>query len=235
MQITYPTKEADVAELFIDVNTIKYKIPPATGTHKEVFQELSADEKVETAQGKKIVAYAHGALVYRKNEWADQERIRFPSYNYLRFPAVLTVIPKRKEFGDLEGGMLIDPDLAGEGIEKQIDIPEDLSGWKVSDGNILIKDTRIFLPYNTWYKDQWDEANGVPIALAGGVEGAEALAKTAKDSGRNYKPLLKVNPTEISSPEKRVPFLYGSGDDRLFLVCGYLGDFRCGCAAGVLK
>jgi len=37
------------------------------------------------------------------------------------------------------------------------------------------------------------------------------------------------------SPEKRVPILYGSGDDRLFLVCGYLGDFRCGCAAGVLK
>ena len=234
MQITYPIKEEYVAELLIDGNTVKYKIPPATGTHQEVFQKLAADKRVKTAQGKEIVAYAYGALVYKKNEWADQERIRFPSKNYLRFPAVLTIIPKSREFGDLEGGMLIDSDLDGEGIEKQIDIPKDLSGWKVSDGGILINDNRIFLPYNNWYKDQWDETNGVPIALSGGIEGAEALARTAKDSGRNYKHLWKVNPSEISSPEKRVPILNGYFVGGLNLSCSDHGSNRGGCAAGVL-
>ena len=234
MQITYPTKETDVAELSIDGNLIRYSIPPKIGTHKEVFQSLSADKRLTTAQGKGIVAYANGALVYRKNEWADQEKIRFPTKNYLRFPAVLTIIPKREEFGELEGGMLVDLDLEGEGIEKKTEVPKELSGWKASEGGILVKEQRIFVPYEKWYQEQWDENNGAVIALCS-REGAESLARTAKDSKRNDKPLWKVDVNNLGAPEKRIPVLSGYDDGGLGLGCSIRGNSWIGCGAGVLK
>jgi len=234
MQITYPTKEADVAELSIDDKRIKYSIPPKIGTHQEVFQSLFADKRLKTAQGKEIVAYANGALCYRKNEWADQERIRFHTKNYLRFPVVLTIIPKREEFGELEGGMLVDLDLEGKGIEKQTEVPKELSEWKASEGGIFVKEQRIFVPYAQWYKEQWDEDNGAVIALCGGLEGAEALARTAEDSKRSDKPLWKIDVNNINAPEKRVPVLDGDGN-RLLLDCDDHGCSRCGCGVGVLK
>ena len=235
MNITYPAKEADFAELAIDGKPVRFRIPPAIGTHSEVFQALSVDKTLKIARGKEIVAYAHGALVYKKNEWADQKRIRFPTLNYLRFPEVLTIVPMRKEFGDLEGGMLIDSDLEGQigqGINRQTEVPKDLIGWTETPSKLLVKDKRIFVPFNLWYTDEWNERNGALIGLVG-EDGAEMQAKTAKDSGRNYKPLWKVKPKEITSPERRVPVLDGFGDDWLGLMCDSDGDWG-GCGVGVL-
>ena len=239
MEITYPVKEADVAESLIDGKPVRFGIPPVIGTHSQVFQALSADKRLNPAQGKEIVAYAHGALVYRKNEWADQNRIRFPIKNYLRFPEVLTIIPitQNKQFGDLEGGMLIDSDLegvAGQGIERKIEVPKDLTGWMETPSKLLVQGKRIFVPHHLWYADKWNEKNGALIGLAG-EEGAESLARTARYSGRNYKPLWKVNPKDIKSPEKRVPVLGSYDDGRLGLDCGDGGDGRDGCGVGVLK
>lgn len=235
MEITYPVKEANVAELVIDGNPVRYAIPPKTGTHQEVFQDLSANERLTIAQGQNIVAYVHGALVHKQNEWANQALIRFPSRNYLRFPAVLTIIPKREEFGDLEGGMLVDSDLEGQGIAKQTVVPKDLSGWEVSEGGIFVNEGRMFLPHDKWYQEQWGADNAAAISLCGGLAGAEALVRTAKDSGRIYRPLSKVNPEKISSPERRVPILHGCDDYRLVLDCDSDGDFRDGCGIGVLN
>lgn len=236
MEITYPIKGQDFAELTIDGELVKYALPPKTGTHGEVFQALSAaDETLSVAKGRKIVAYAHGALVHKQAEWANQNRIFFPSRNYLRFPAVLTMVPRNRKFGDLEGGMLIDSDLEGEGIEKQTVVPEDLSGWEVSDGGILVRNGRIFVPYEKWFKEQWDENNGAVIALCGGLEGAEALVRTAKDSSRSYTPIFKVDVNNIQFPEKRVPVLDGSDAGGLLLYCDDHGDGTGGCGVGVLN
>ncbi len=233
MEITYPVKEANIAELKIGGKLVQYKIPPAVGTHSQVFQELLNDDSLETAQGEQIAAYVHGCL-HKKNEWADQNRVRFPSKNYLRIPAVLTIVPKNRKFGDLEGGMLVDTDLAGEGIEMQTEVPNDLTGWEESDGGILKKGSRLFVPHNSWYKNQWDKFNGVVIALVT-HEGAESLDKIAQDTGRTYKPLWKVNPNEIKSPMKRVPVLGSDGAVRLILGCNDCGDGRYGSGVGVLK
>jgi hypothetical protein len=236
MQITYPAKEADVAELFLDGTAVRYRIPPAIGAQQEVFSAISSDKTLKVPQGGEIVAYAHGALVYKKNEWADQNRIRFPTQNYLWFPLVLTNIPRRKEFGDLEGGMLVDClELEGKNIEEKTEIPKELAGWKVLEGGILTKDKRIFVPYDLWYKEQWDENNGAVIAICGGAEGAQALARTAKDSKRDYKPLWKVDVNKIEHPEKRVPVLDSYNDSRLNLGCDSHGYDGNGCASGVLK
>jgi len=232
MKITFPEKQADVAELSIDGNPVNYRIPPAIGTHSEVFQALSADKGLSAAKGKEIMAYVNGALLYRKNEWADQDKIRFPSKNYLRAPAVLTMIPKRKEFGVLEGGVLVDGDLIGEGVAKQIEVPADLSGWRASDGGVFTKDYRFFVPYDKWYQEQWDENNGMVIVLFG-REGAEEGVRIAKDSKRN-KPLWKVDVNTIEIPEKRVPVLLGGSGGGLLLDCGSYGGGD-GCGVGVLK
>jgi len=226
MQVTFPPKQADIAELTIDGESIKYRIPPAIGTHSQVFQALSVDESLETAQGMQIVAYAHGCLQYKQNEWANQDTVRFPN--------VLTVIPKKPQFGDLEGGMLVDPDLEGQGIEMITEVPQDLTGWEESDGGILKKGNRLFLPYDTWYKDQWNQTNGAVIALCT-PEGGEFLEKTSTDTKRTYRPLWKVDPDQITSPEKRVPVLSGGDAAWLGLSCGDLGSDRSGCGLGVLK
>jgi len=231
MEISYQIR--DFAELIIDGNTKRYSIPPKIGTHREVFQSLASDQKVKTAQGKELIGYVHGALVYRGNEWANQENIKFPSQNYLRFPAVLTIIPRRKEFGDLEGGILVDSDLEGQGIEKQTEVPKDFSDWTVLESGILVKNGRMFLPYDKWYQEQWNAKNGAVIALCGGVEGAEMLEKIAKDSKRSKKYLCRFDVNSIKTPEKRVPFLASYGNYRLDLDCDYLGGSKNGCGVGV--
>jgi hypothetical protein len=45
------------------------------------------------------------------------------------------------------------------------------------------------------------------------------LAQATINSGRNYKPLWKVDPKKISSPTRRVPVLYGCDGGRLDLGC----------------
>ena len=235
MKITFPEKQPNLAELFIDGNSVNYRIPPVTGTHSECFSESNSNEEVRRATGKEIVAYAYGALAHKKNEWADQERILFPTKKYLRVPVVLTIVPKIKEFGDLEGMMIVDKDLKGEGIAMETEVPTDLSGWIMSEYGILERNGRIAVPYDKWYKEQWDEDNGAVIAIFEGKDSASLLAKTAKDSGRKYRPLWKVNPVKIIIPEKRVPVMDGSNDGRLDLVCSHDGLNGNGCAVRVLK
>lgn len=235
MLISYPSRTTDVAELMINNKPVKYRIPPIIGTHQECFHGLSKDKSLRVAQGVEIVAYANGALVYSHNEWANQDLIRFPFRNYLWIPKVLTIIPKdRKRFRDLEGGMLVDSDLNGEEIMRQAEVPENLDGWIATEGRILSKGKRLFVPYNTWYTEQWDEKNGALIALCEGVEAAESLLRTSVDSRKNYRPLWKVDPSKITTPQKRVPVLVGYDSDRLVLSCDFHGEGRLGCAVGVL-
>ncbi len=232
MRVTFPEKQTNVAELAIDGKLISYRIPPVIGTHSECFGV--SDSATRTAQGKEIAAYAFGALSYRKNEWADQQRIRFPSLNYLRVPAVLTVVPNKKEFGDLAGAMLVDSDLAGEGLAKQTEVPENFDGWKQNASGLMVRDNRIAVPMNKWYSDQWDAKNGAAIALFE-EDGGEVLEQSAIDSRRNDKPLWKVNVNSIETPEKRVPFVDGFDDGWLVLGCDDVGSDRYGCAVRVLK
>ena len=237
MKITFPDKGVDVAEAIVEGTLERYRIPPVIGTHPHVFQALSSDAELRVATGEKVAVYAYAALCHKKNEWEDQKRIGFPMLNYLRFPNVLTIVPQtagRKKFGDLEGGLLVDSDVRGKGIDAETKIPKDLTGWKESAGGILTKGNRIFVPYNLWYKEQWDENNGAAIALAG-IAGAELLAKAARDSGKPYKPLWKDNPYSISAPVRRVSILNGFDDGTLALLCSNLGDSMYGCGVGVLK
>jgi len=81
MEITYPEVITDVARLSIDGKPIEFKIPPATGTHEQIFQALSNDKQINVARGREIAAYAHGCLVYQQNEWSDQNKLRFPTKN----------------------------------------------------------------------------------------------------------------------------------------------------------
>ncbi len=237
MIITFPEKQADVqadvAELFLNGELVSYRIPPVTGTHSECFSESNSNKEVRIAKGREIAAYAYGALAYRKNEWADHEKIRFTSYNYLRVPAVLTIFPKRKEFGDLEGAMLVDEDLRGEGIGMKTEVPSDLSGWTESPSGLLYRDSRIVIPFSRWYEGTWSAKNGAVVALFG-EEGGEVLEKSAIDSGRGYRPLWRVDPTKIKTPERRVPVV-GGGVGGLDLGCSGDGGSGGGCAARVLK
>ena len=235
MKITFPEKQPNLAELFIDGNPINYRIPPVTGTHSECFSESNSNEEVRRATGKEIVAYAYGALAHKKNKWAYQERILFPAKKYLRVPVVLTIVPKRKEFGDLEGMMIVDKDLKGEGIAMKTEVPANLSGWIMSEYGILERNGRIAVPYDKWYKKQWDEDNGAVIAIFEGKDSASLLAKTAKDSGIKDRPLWSVNPVEITIPEKRVPVMDGCDVGGLYLDCDDDGDGSGGCAVRVLK
>lgn len=234
MEITYPTKEADIA-LLIDGCPVKYRIPPVTAKHPECFRQITSNPDLRVAQGREIVAYAHGALVYMRNEWGNQDLLRFPTKNSLRFPKVLTIIPitNGKRFGDLEGGMLVDSDLIGEGVEKKTEVPYDLSGWTVKTGRILENDSRLFIPYDSWYCDQWDSRNGAVIALTDGDEEAELLMRTTRNSRRNNRLLWKLDPRRITSPKKRVPVLVGFPGG-LALDCDDDGTGD-GCAARVLK
>ena len=233
MKITFPEEQPDVAKLSIDGNPVNYRLPPATGTHSECFADTNYSDRVARAAGRKIVAYICGAFVHRKGEWADQKKIRFPTLNYLRAPKVLTIVPKTKKFGDLEGALIIDSDLKGEGIAMKTEVPADLSGWEVSEGGILKRNGRILVPYDKWYQEQWDEDNGAVIGIFDGKEYAISLARTAKDSGRS-KLLWKVDPAQITTPEKRVPVVFGDAVG-LSLDCYGDGNGRDGCAARVLK
>jgi len=234
MEITFPEKQADVAELIIDGNLVAYKLPPAVGTHSECYADSNYPDKIARATGREIVAYAYGALVYKKNEWADQERVRFPTKNYLRVPKVLTIVPKtaEKKFGNLEGAMIVSEDLKGEGIEMKVEVPGDLAGWEESEGGIFKKDGKIVVSYDGWYKKEWDEDNGAVIAIFDGKEYAISLARTAKDSKRS-KPFWKDNPSALREPIKRVPVVFGVSG-RLSLGCGS-GNDGDGCAPRVLK
>jgi hypothetical protein len=235
MRITFPEREQDTAELSIDGTRTVYLLPPATGTHSECFADSNYLKGVRRATGKEIAAYAYGALVYRKNKWENQDMIRFPSINYLRIPKVLTIVPKDKKFGDLEGALIVDEDLNGEGIAMKTEVPADLNGWKASEGEIFERDGRIVVPYEKWYEEQWNGNNGAAIAIFDGQDSVASLDKTAKDSKRNYKPLWKVDPTKIKDPERRVPIVYGYIDGRLGLVCNGSGIDWIGCAARVLE
>ena len=235
MEITFPGQQADIADLSIDGRPVRYSLPPATGTHSECFADTNYQGNVRRATGKEIVAYAHGALVHGKNEWADQNRIIFPTLRYMRAPKVLTIVPlQRGKFGDLEGAMIVDEDLKGRGIAMETEVPADLTGWEVSEGGILRRDGRIVVPYDKWYKEQWGEDNGAVIAIFEGRDAAISLARTARNSGRSDKPLWKVDPAKISAPTRKVPVLGGLSDG-LFLDCDSLGDGGRGCAPRVLN
>jgi len=232
MAITYPERLENTAELIINGGPVRYQLPPKIGTHTACFT-LDANEKgVRLPTAMEIVAYAHGALVHRKNEWANQDRIIFPTNNYLRFQNVLTIVPTDKKYGDLAGGMLVDFDEKGEGITMQTEVPKDLSGFRVDEAGLLVKDKRIFLPYNFWFKGQWDEKYAVAIALAG-REGASLLEQTSRDSGRTYIPAWKVDPKTINLPAKCVPFLDSYSVDRLNLDCDDGGNDEYGCVPRV--
>ena len=136
--VTYPIKETSVAEIEVNGILYKFKVPPAIGTHPECFSQLSSDSSIKVSQGIKLAAYAVGALdPKRQNEWTNQDLIKFPTQSYLRVPAVLTMVPKRKEFGDLEGGMLVDSDLKGEGVAMNTEVPKELSGWTANKFGLL--------------------------------------------------------------------------------------------------
>jgi len=232
MKVTFPTKQADVAELSIDGKPFSYRIPPVIGTHPGCFEVC--DDITRTAQGKEIAAYVFGALAYKKNEWADQQRIIFPSINYLRVPEVLTMVPNRKEFGDLAGAMLVDSDLSGEGLAKQTEVPKDFAGWAQTPSGLMVMNNRIAVPMDKWHFDTWNAKNSAVVALFGD-EGAEILEQSAKDSKRNYKPLWRADVNAIKSPEKRVPIVVGYDDGGLGLGCDDYGYCRDGCAVRVLK
>ncbi len=232
MKVTFPEKQADVAELAIDGKQIRYRIPPVIGNHSECFSV--SDSETRTATGTEIAAYVFAALVYKKNEWADQERIIFPTKGCLRVPPVLTTVPNRKEFGDLAGVMLVDLDLAGEGIEKRIEVPEDFIGWEQNVSGLMVRDNRIAIPNNKWNSNTWNAKNGVAIALFG-EDGAEILEQSATDSGRNYNPLWRLDVNSLQNPTQSVPFVVGYNDDGLSLCCYHDGFNRDGCAVRVLK
>jgi hypothetical protein len=237
MNVTFPDRRPnapDVAELFIDGSPVNYRLPPATGTHAECFADSNYQGKVRRATGREIAAYAYSALVHRRNEWADQDRIMFPTQKYLRAPKVLTIVPLKSEYRDLAGAMLVDEDLKGVGIAMQTEVPVDLAGWEVSEGGIFKRNRRVLVPYDKWYKEQWDEKNGVVIAIFEGIESASLLAKTAQGSGRS-KPPLKVDPTMINSLVRRVPVLCGDYSDWLYLGCFDSGGIGNGCAPRVLN
>ena len=236
MIITFPDKQSNIAELSIDGTPVNYRIPPITGTYSECFAESNYTNEIIRATGREIVAYVYGALVNRKNEWADQEIIKFPTQNDLRVPKVLTIIPKNggKKFGDLEGAMIVDGDLNGEGIAMKTIIPADLTDWELSDEGIFRKNGRVVVPYDKWCKNQWDENNGAVIAIFDGKEYATSLAKIAKNSGRG-KPFWKVDPVQIQRPEKMVPVVNGYADGRIGIICVNRGYSRDGCAVRILK
>ena len=231
MKITFPEEQPDVAKLSIDGNPVNYRLPPATGTHSECFADTNYSDRIARAAGRKIVAYICGAFVHRKGEWADQKKIRFPTLNCLRAPKVLTIIPQLRKFGDLEGALIIDPDLKGDGRGMKTKVPADLSGWEVSEGGILKRNGRILVPYDKWYQEQWDEDNVAVIGIFEGKDSAVSLNRIAKDL-RRRKTFWKVDPAEITTPEKRVPVMIGYNAGRLILDCT---EFGCvsGCAARI--
>jgi hypothetical protein len=235
MKIEFPEREQNTAELSIDGTRTVYLLPPATGTHSECFADSNYPRGVRRATGKEIVAYAHGALVHRKNEWANPDMIRFPGINYLRVPKVLTIVPRDKKFGDLEGALIVDEDLKGEGIAMKTEVPADLNGWKASEGGIFERNGRIVVPYEKWYEEQWSGKDGAAIAIFDGQDSAASLNKTAEDSKKNYRPLWKVDPTQINDPKRRVPIVDGCDGGRLALNCDGDGYGRYGCAARVLE
>ena len=232
MNITFPERQADVAELAVDGRVVKFRIPPVTGTHSECFRVT--DVKTRAAEGYEIAAFVYGALVYRKNDWGNKGRILFPDSNYLRIPRVLTVIPDQKEFGDLAGTMLVDSDLSGEGIEKLTEVPSNFDGWTQNSSGLMVKNNRIAVPKDKWYFDTWDSKNGAVVALFG-EGGVEILDRAAVDSNRNYKPLWKVDINSIKELQKRVPVLNGDYVDRLGMYCNNDGNYRIGCAVRVLN
>jgi len=233
--VTYPIKEANVADLEIHGKPTRYALPPATGTHSQCFADGNYQGKVRRATAEEIVAYAI-AGIEGKNEWADQNKVRFPDNNYLRFPVTLTIVPKDKErFGELEGAMLFTPDLEGQGISRRVAVPKDLSEFTLSEGGVYErKDGTKLVKYDGWFpQERWDARHGSVIALCG-AQGAEALEKVAKDTNRT-RYSWKVNPNGIAQPENRVPVLDGYVRVRLDVYCDDNGDIEDGCAARVLE
>jgi len=228
MKIEFPKNKLAVAELIMGGRQVMYVIPPVIGTYFECFS--FSDDRTRTAQGIEIAAFVYGAFFLGNREWADQPRIRFPTLNYLRVPEILTMVPNKKEFGDLAGAMLVDSDLTGEGLSKITEVPANFDGWAQTPQGLMIRDNRIAVPMSKWYSNRWDAKNGAVIALFGD-EGAKVLEKAYADSGSFWKVDVKA----IQTPEKRVPVIRSYDGLNLVLDCSDKGGGENGCAIYVLK
>jgi hypothetical protein len=236
MNITFSSRELLIESLILDTKWVNFVLPPATGTHAQCFSERNYGHDMRRAIGKEIVAYAT-ACFEGQGEWRDQERVKFPDQMHLRFPFVLTMIPitENGRFGDLEGAMLCDLDYEGLGSRKKVEIPteEQLAEWKYEGIGVYTKGLRSLVTHKLWDRDSWNEYNGALIVLCGGIDATQALSKIPKGSGRDYRPIYKINPREISCPVKILPALTGHGRKWLGLDLRDTGHVNYGCAARV--
>jgi len=206
---------------------------PVVGTHIGCFKAIRKMKEARPANGEEVIVYACAALnPERQGVWKNNELIKFPVRNYLRFGNVLTYVPGERKYGDSKDGVFIDVDEKGEGINKRTAAPRSLIGWKETDEGLLVKDGRIFVRSEYLNKSQWNENNLILVGLSSPYF-AKSLAGMANKSGRVDKPFWKVNTKGLEKITRNVPVLAEFDTAWLVLDCGLVGDSGGGCALWV--
>lgn len=242
----------------LDVNGKKttYGFLPAVGSQLDCFYDLTWGDnqrnntRYRPAQGEENAAYLEFCL-RTMAEWIEGKALRFPSI-VTTFP----VTPK-KNFGRLEGALIISPDLDGRAMQDTDPTytRPDTTGFVLSEGGIYTEGDKKLVPQDRWYTEDFpqksDENNGALIALCG-VRGAEALVKTLKEAGKTFYvlnndpahlpiPLQSYGGTismsgdwnRISAPKNSLPSLFIEGEKACLNVRG--DGRRSGYAARVLR
>jgi hypothetical protein len=196
--------------------TIRYPVPPAQGSHQKCFSKINACAELRPAEGVELSLLVQGALEADVLPGWKKVRKDCLTRSYVRIPKRILWIPLQNSKGKKNelAGVFVERDLEGNGLSTQMNVPENLDGWKEENGIYRLGELT-FVPRWRYDFDNFNKksfsCDGLAIALLT-EEGAEIFARTAYDS---KMPIKKFGEdiTEIKKPEKRVPiFLEGSLD-----------------------
>ncbi|VVB79777.1 Uncharacterised protein [uncultured archaeon] len=227
MQIEYLDSSDTSASVRIDGEPVSYALPPIQGSQSEcLFQVKTSKAGISAANGREIVAFVDGTLVHKQGVWKDRSKTLFPS-KYIVFPQIITVMPRDKSLGKLEGGLFID--------EVPEEIPGNIDDWNLSPEGVYFHGNRRFAPLGTWYKSEWNSDNGAVIGLCGSADAAKHLESIFSPGLR--KPISKEGLFKGLIPMRTTALLRRFGDGRPHLVLDSLngGNPAYGCMPVVFK
>ncbi|MEK6848841.1 MAG: hypothetical protein AABX65_04380 [Nanoarchaeota archaeon] len=209
------------------------------GTHQECFKAINQDSEIRSAEGVELALLAYGA--YHADEQKDnkewEEVKKLFKNNYIRVPARTLWIPQEYAKTVESGGVLVERDTQGNGLNTKMEIPN-IKKWIKDDYGIYISQDKNqkFIPFGSYTLGVHTKESFAKDAYTISVlskEGAGIFAQTVEYAG--LKPWIwGVDIQKIESPEQRVSLLFG-GVSGLYLggdVRSDDGDYR---AFGVRK
>ncbi len=217
----------------------EFAYPSVIGTHQDCFKALNADTEVRPAEGLELALLTYGAYhadnLEDNEEWKEVRNI-FHN-NYIRIPIRNLWIPQECAKTIESGGVLVERDIQGNGLDTKMEIPN-IKTWNKNDYGIHISQDKNqkFIPFGSYTLGEHTKESFAKDSYAIAVlsqKGAEIFAQTAVDT--ELKPWIQgVDIQTIKVPEQRVSLLC-EGDYRLSLS-GYYWDSGIGSRAfGVRK